>query len=162
MLRFAEEVMLLLLDDEGERFLRVPDWSLRYALGGAVLMDLAMEDRIDSDLEKLMLVDPTPLGDDILDPVLAEIAAEAETHNPRFWVERAGASSEAIREAAIERLIQRGNPGAPGGPLPVGFPLAPLPRDRRHRRARSQAPDHGAPLQRHDSDPARRGDHLPG
>ncbi len=108
MLRFAEEVMLLLLDDEGERFLRVPDWSLRYALGGAVLMDLAMEDRIDTDLEKLMLVDATPLGDDILDPVLAEIAAEKETHPPRFWVERAGAHSQEIRAAAIERLIGRG------------------------------------------------------
>ena len=108
MLRFAEEVMLLLLDDDGERFLRVPDWSLRYALGGAVLMDLAMEDRIDTDLEKLMLIDPTPLDDDILDPVLAEIVAETGTHDSRFWVERAGARAEAIREAAIDRLVVRG------------------------------------------------------
>lgn len=113
MLRFAEEVMLLLLDDAGERFLRVPDWSLRYALGGAVLMDLAMEDRIDTDLEKLMLVDSTPLDDDILDPMLAEIAAdsakhESDAHDSRFWVERAAARSDEIREAAINRLIQRG------------------------------------------------------
>ena len=113
MLRFAEEVMLLLLDDEGERFLRVPDWSLRYALGGAVLMDLAMEDRIDTDLRKLMLVDSTPLDDDILDPLLAEIAEDAaahesDAHDSRFWVERAAARSEDIREAAIERLIERG------------------------------------------------------
>ncbi len=113
MLRFAEEVMLLLLDDQGERFLRVPDWSLRYALGGAVLMDLAMEDRIDTDLEKLMLVDSTPLDDDILDPLLAEIVQESErlepdTHDSRFWVERASARSDEIREAAINRLIARG------------------------------------------------------
>ena len=113
MLRFAEEVMLLLLDDEGQRFLRVPDWSLRYALGGAVLMDLAMEDRIDTDLEKLMLVDPTPVDDDILDPLLAEIADDAaahgsDAHDSRFWVERAAAHSDEIREAAISRLIERG------------------------------------------------------
>ena len=67
-----------------------------------------MEDRIDTDLEKLMLVDPAPLGDDILDSVLAEIAEETETHNSRFWVERAAARSDEIREAAIDRLIQRG------------------------------------------------------
>ena len=113
MLRFAEEVMLLLLDDEGERFLRVPDWSLRYALGGAVLMDLAMEDRIDTDLKQLMLVDSTPLEDDILDPTLAEIAQDtamhgSDAHDSRFWVERAAARSDEIREAAIERLIGRG------------------------------------------------------
>ena len=107
-LRFAEEVMLLLLDDEEGRFLRVPDWSMRYALGGAVLMDLALEDRIDTDLEKLILVDPTPLGEDLLDPVLAEIAREEGTHDARFWVERAAGHADAIREAAVTRLVERG------------------------------------------------------
>ncbi|MYE15709.1 MAG: GPP34 family phosphoprotein [Gemmatimonadetes bacterium] len=107
-LRFAEEIMLLLLDDEEGRFLRVPDWSMRYALGGAVLMDLALEDRIDTDLEKLILVDSTPLGEDLLDPVLAEIAGEEGTHNARFWVERTAGHSDAIREAAVTRLVERG------------------------------------------------------
>ena len=107
-LRFAEEIMLLLLDDEGERFLRVPDWSLRYALGGAVLMDLALEDRIDTDLEKLILVDSTPLDDDLLDPSLADIAREEGTHDARFWVERAAGRADEIREAAVNRLIKRG------------------------------------------------------
>ena len=40
--------MLLLLHDENGRFERVPDWSLGYALGGGVLMDLALENRIDT------------------------------------------------------------------------------------------------------------------
>ena len=108
MLRFAEEVMLLLLDDEGERFLRVPDWSLRYALSGAVLMDLALEDRIDTDLEKLVLVDPTPLGDEILDPTLAEIAAEDAVHDARYWVDRISGRVEEIRSAAVRGLVARG------------------------------------------------------
>ena len=50
MLRFAEEIMLLLLDDDGGEFVRVPEWSLQCALAGAVLMDLALENRIDTDL----------------------------------------------------------------------------------------------------------------
>ena len=108
MLRFAEEIMLLLLEDEGKRFLNVPDSSLRYALAGGVLMDLAMEDRIDTDLEKLILVDPTPLGDDLLDPVLADIAAATGPHDARHWVERAASRAFEIREAAMERLIARG------------------------------------------------------
>lgn len=108
MLRFAEEIMLLLLDDEGERFLRVPDWSLRYALAGGILMDLAMEDRIDTDLEKLILVDATPLDDDLLDPALADIAAATETHDARYWVERAANRADETRERAIARLVSRG------------------------------------------------------
>ena len=33
------------------------------ALGGALLMDLALADRIDTDLEQLFLVNPEPLGE---------------------------------------------------------------------------------------------------
>lgn len=107
-MRFAEEIMLLLLDDEGGKFRRVPEWSLRYALGGGALMDLALEDRIDTDLERLILVDDTPLGDPLLDPLLEEIAAETRTSDARRWVERAAGRAEEIREAAVAKLVERG------------------------------------------------------
>ncbi len=109
MLRFPEELMLLILDDEDGKFARVPDRQLRYALAGGVLMDLALENRIDTDLKQLMLVDPAPLGDGLLDPTLADIAEATETHDARFWVERTALrSADAIREAALERLVERG------------------------------------------------------
>ena len=52
------------LDDESGEFARVPKWSLRCALAGGVLMDLALENRIDTDPEHLFLIDSTPVGDD--------------------------------------------------------------------------------------------------
>ena len=107
MLRFAEEVMLLLLHDENGKFTRVPDWSLRYALGGSVLMDLELENRIDTDLEKLILVDPTPVGDSLLDPTLTEIANASESHDARYWVERAAGRADEIREDALARLVEK-------------------------------------------------------
>ena len=106
MLRFADEIILLLLDDEGV-FARVPYWSLNYALAGGVLMDLALENRIDTDLEKLVLVDPTPVGDSLLDETLAEIAA-GEERDARFWLERTAFRAEAIREEVLSRLIAHG------------------------------------------------------
>ena len=108
MLRFAEEVMLLLLDDENGTFAHVPSWSLNYALGGGVLMDLALENRIDTDLEQLFLVDATPLDDNLLDPMLAEIAGAGETHDARYWVEHAAGRAAEIRETALERLVSKG------------------------------------------------------
>ena len=109
MLRFPEELMLLILDDEDGKFARVPDRQLRYALAGGVLMDLALENRIDTDLKQLMLVDSSPLGDSLLDPTLADVAEATETHDARFWVERTALrSADAIREAALERLVERG------------------------------------------------------
>ena len=108
MLRFAEEIMLLLLNDEDGEFVPVPGWSLQCAFAGAVLMDLALEHRIDTDVEKLVLVDPTPLGDDLLDPTLALIARETKTYDARHWVERIADNADEIREGALARLVDRG------------------------------------------------------
>ena len=107
MLRFPEEVLLLLLNDEGGRFLSVPSWSLDYAMAGGVLMDLALENRIDTDLERLSLVDASPVGDSLLDPTLADIAA-MEDHNARFWIEHTSRRADTIREEALSRLITSG------------------------------------------------------
>ena len=107
MVGLVEEIVLLQLRDEGGSFVRVPMWSLRYAVAGAVLMELAMEDRIDNDLEHLFLIDDTPTGDALLDPTLAEIAA-SERNNTRFWIEHIAASGDEIRAAALARLVERG------------------------------------------------------
>lgn len=108
MLRFAEEVLLLLLQDTGGRFARVPDAALRYALAGGVLMDLALDNRVDTDLRKLVLVDATPTGEALLDPSLAEIAAAEGVHDARHWVERLVGRAANIRRAALARLVERG------------------------------------------------------
>ena len=111
MLRFAEEVILLLLNDDDGKFASVPNWSLDYALAGSVLMDLALENRIDTDLEKLVVVDSTPVGDSLLDPTLADIAAgvaAGEERDTGFWVKHAANRSDAIREEALARLVSAG------------------------------------------------------
>lgn len=108
MLRFVEEIVLLLLRDEGGRLARVPAWSLNYALAGGALMDLAMENRIDTDPESLILIDAAPVGDNILDPVLARIAAAEEKHDAAYWLDRIADGAEVIYEAALERLVQGG------------------------------------------------------
>lgn len=100
--------MLLLLHDENGRFERVPDWSLAYALGGGVLMDLALENRIDTDLDNLILVDDTPLGDSLLDATLADIAAAEDRRDARFWIERTAGRADEIREEALSRLVHSG------------------------------------------------------
>ena len=108
MLRFVEEILLLLLHDEDGRFISVPSWSLDYAIAGGVLMELAMENRIDTDLENLILIDPTPVGDSLLDPTLAEIVAANENRDTRFWVEHTARRSHEIQEEALKRLVNVG------------------------------------------------------
>ena len=105
MLRFAEEILLLTLRDDDGKF--VPATSMQHALAGAVLMDLAMENRIDTDPENLILIDATPMGDSLLDPTLAKIAA-GEQRDARYWVEQTARQADEIREEALARLVDRG------------------------------------------------------
>ncbi|MDE0701035.1 MAG: GPP34 family phosphoprotein [Acidimicrobiaceae bacterium] len=110
MLRFAEEVVLLLLRDDDGKFVHVPSWLLDRILAGAVLMDLAMEYRIDTDPERLVLLDDTPVGDSLLDPTLARIAEDREGAecDARYWVEQESTHAEEIREEALNRLVNVG------------------------------------------------------
>ena len=109
MLRFVEEILLLLLRDDDGKFVNVPQSSMDRAIAGAVLMELAMENRIDTDLENLILVDTTPVGDDLLDPTLAMIAGGAEEQkDARHWVEQTARKAPEIREATLDRLVERG------------------------------------------------------
>lgn len=107
MLRFVEEILLLLLRDEDGRFIQIPNWSMDYAVAGAVLMDLALENRIDTDLHNLILVDETPVGDSILDPILADIATGG-SHDTRHWVEQVSRQGATLREQALGRLVEKG------------------------------------------------------
>ena len=109
MLRFAEEILLLLHNEErGDFAPGLAPQSLNIALAGAVLMDLALEDRIDTDIEHLFLVDPTPLDDDLLDPTLADIARDTDTRDASYWVSQTAKRGDEIRDKALAQLVNRG------------------------------------------------------
>ena len=106
MLGLVEELMLLLLRPRGS-FRRVSIASQRFAIAGAVLMELADADRIYTDRELLRLVDGTPTGDRLLDPTLAEIVA-AERQDTLYWIDHVAARADIIRAGALGRLIGKG------------------------------------------------------
>ncbi len=109
MLRFAEEILLLLhSEDRGELAPVLPPHSLNIILAGAVLMDLALENRIDTDLDHLFLVDAAPLEEDLLDPTLADIARDTGTRDASYWVAQTAKRGDEIRDRAFARLVNRG------------------------------------------------------
>ena len=107
-LHFAEEILLLLLHDENGKFERVSDWSMRFALAGAQLMELANADRIDTDLDTLSLLNDEPLGMPSLDGLLNEIRDAKDQHDARFWLEHLALNADLIREEMLENLVRRG------------------------------------------------------
>ena len=110
MLRIAEELILLTLDKESGAPKSVPGRSMRCALAGSVLMDLALEDRIDTDMERLFLLDATPVGDGLLNRSLAMIAESGKTRPAAYWIGRLAepAIADEVRRRALDRLVRRG------------------------------------------------------
>jgi len=111
MLSFPEEVVLLLLDETNGEFVALPESVFAIAMGGAALMDLALRDKIDTDLEKMMIVDRAPVGDAILDDVLAGLVGICGQKN-ELEIGRAlydaALDAEDYRTLALKRLIARG------------------------------------------------------
>ena len=103
MLTFYEEIMVLLLHDENGTFLPVSEHTLNRALTGAVLMDLAFANRIDTDPERLVVIDSSPTGDALLDRTLARIASEESAANGRAWIETLSAEEASAEQAGTIR-----------------------------------------------------------
>lgn len=108
MLRFTEELLVLVADGaEGGGEISVPHRTLRYALAGAALLDLAMENRIDTDTQSLYLTDATPVGDDLLDPILEEIAEGPDAQSCELWVRRIAQNADDLRTMTLQRLVKQ-------------------------------------------------------
>ncbi len=108
MLSFAEEILLLMLDDEDGSFVPVRESAVEYALAGAALMDLAFANRIDTDPDRLVLLDRQPTGHAIHDRVLDRIARSSEIKDTKSWLEMiARHDSTDIRDQALASLIEK-------------------------------------------------------
>jgi len=108
MLTFVEEIVLLSLDDKSGKFVDLPPLALDQALAGAALLELAFQNRIDTDLRHLTLVDAKPLGDSLLDPLLKEIVAAKDRKDAKYWVGVLSSDGEKLRDAALAKLVSRG------------------------------------------------------
>ena len=103
-LSLLEELILMLLNEESGYFHQVPGWSLNCAVTGAVLAELSLRFRIDTDQESLFLVNDAETGMPILDAVLSEIASEPVQRNAQYWIERLAPKAETIIDRALDHL----------------------------------------------------------
>ena len=96
----------MLLNEENGYFHQVPGWQLNCAVIGAVLAELSLLGRIDTDLERLFVVDDTKTGDPALDPVLGEIASAPRQRTARYWIERFALRAESVIDLTMDRLVE--------------------------------------------------------
>ncbi|WP_368415318.1 GPP34 family phosphoprotein [Falsiroseomonas sp.] len=107
-LSMPEELLLLMLDDKTGRLMERATPSGEYALAGALLAELALAGRVDSDNTKLWAADATPTGDALADRVLAQIADAPQLRDSRYWIETLGTDARDFLEVLFERLVAKG------------------------------------------------------
>ena len=105
-LSLPEELILMLLNEENGYFHQVPGWDLNCAVAGAVLAELSLSSRIDTDIESLFILDGSETGNPALDPILKEIASEPVQHNAQYWIEHLAPKAESIIDLTLDRLAE--------------------------------------------------------
>jgi len=104
----SEEVVLLSLDDETGRPVGRLGMAPDLALAGALLMDLALAGRIDTDRDRLWVADDAPTWDPVLDAVLDQLLAPEVPNDARGAIMILARDISEARSALLDRLIEAG------------------------------------------------------
>ena len=107
-LTLADEIVVLMLDDETGDVRLDCRAVADIAIAGGLLMELALLGRIDTDLETLFLADARSTGDDLLDAILAEIADAPARKSSAWWIEQLGSRQGGWLERILTRLVAAG------------------------------------------------------
>ncbi|MFC5823349.1 GOLPH3/VPS74 family protein [Nonomuraea insulae] len=101
----AEELLLLAhSDDKGKQIINTT--QLDPAVAGALLAELAVTDRVELTKKKVTIKDPTPLGDEELDALLARIADKSAPRSPAWRLSKL--QSGKLRKRLLTRLATTG------------------------------------------------------
>lgn len=108
-LTLAEDIVLILLDDSSGRLANIDLMTLNYSMAGAVLMELALRNKIDTDLDKLVVVDSNPTGVPLLDHYLNIISREINetNNNTKYWLTEFSTYGDEILNTALEMLVDK-------------------------------------------------------
>ena len=74
----------------------------------ALIMDLSLHGRLDTDSKKLFVVSAAPTGNAILDQALTDIAAENNTLSTSEWLSKIARNRDGVSERIIDSLIAKG------------------------------------------------------
>ena len=139
-LSFAEDFCLLMLDDASGSLYPLQGRTMDFGFAAAILLELAQHNRIETEPDSLSVVDASPIGDPVADPVLAQVASSERSGSPEYWVQRIGLQSGLqIAETSLDRLVERGILEQIPGDL--FFPTAEVARSRRYPEATGRGVD---------------------
>ena len=108
MLTLPEQLLLLALDDERGTSHIQSFGSVNYGLYGALLMELAVRDRLQRQDKNLVVTDATPLGDTVLDEALHVMVGPGKPRDATGWVNELAKRMSHLEEQLLDRLVEQG------------------------------------------------------
>ncbi len=107
-LNLLEDFLVMILNEHSGYFYQVSGWTLNCAVVGAVLADLSLHGRIDTDENSMFVINQNETGDSILDFCLKSIASSREKRTTGYWIEDLAQHSELIVDLTLKRLVKIG------------------------------------------------------
>ncbi len=107
MLTVPEEFLLLTVKDDDGGFVDIPREAVSAGFIGAAIMELALQNRIDSDLDRIWIVDKTPTGEACVDLVLQQISGPNFDLEAAKLIDQLVVYGTQVRELALDRLCER-------------------------------------------------------
>ncbi len=107
-LTIPEEIFLLTLyDKEGDTAI-LQKKTFDVILSGAILMDLALRNCIDTDLNSIIPDKIELTNDYVLDEVMSDISSETENKPINFWLSKIALKAGKFRDLIITSLLKKG------------------------------------------------------
>lgn len=81
---------------------------MRFALTGALLMELAFAGRIDTDLDSLTVVNSEPTGEQLLDELLERLKNSDSPKNTEYWLNELAWNTDDLQKKTLQQLVDKG------------------------------------------------------
>jgi len=109
MLALFEEMFLLCIHEDKGTVMASKEDDLRFALGGALLAELALIGKIGlKDNQRLEALNATPVEDDILTEAMEAIKGMEKERKIGYWIDVFSQKPEKLRKRLAKRLVQAG------------------------------------------------------
>ncbi|MHC1708777.1 MAG: GPP34 family phosphoprotein [Bacteroidales bacterium] len=108
LLTVPEELFLLTVNDKTGRRAFLKSKKFDILLSAAILMDLALHNCIDSDLEYIIPDRPEPTGHELLDEPLKQIQESTDQQKIGWWLIKLAENGVHYRETLVNGLLQKG------------------------------------------------------
>jgi hypothetical protein len=107
-LNIAEEIALLSVNEDGEVHPKLKSPKYDIVIASAILMDLALHHRIDTDMNNVIPDKLEPMGDPILDVVIEDIKEYGSVRPISEWIADLSLKGQFFRDEIVKSVVDLG------------------------------------------------------